>query len=602
MRSDEPADAVVNVAALRSRVERCRDKVWAELQAESVDGTYWTGELSSSALSTATAVVAISLMDRERYDRQVRSGVEWLRKNVNDDGGFGDTVRSKSNLSTTFLVAAALRIAGIERDDDLARGVRNYIDSRGGSVAILRKYGKDRTFSVPILMMGGLAGLCEWSAIPRLPFELAALPRRFYATVRLPVVSYALPALIAIGQLLHDRNPSRVPPVRWLRNSVRRRTLAKLATLQPSNGGFLEATPLTSFVTMALAALGERQNIVAKRGTGFLFDSQRPDGSWPIDTNLATWMTTLVVNAWGDEARCRLDRPERTLRWLLTQQHREVHPFTGAAPGGWAWTPLPGGVPDADDTAGAIRAILHLRSAGSRAEVDAAADAGLRWLVALTNRDGGTPTFCRGWGTLPFDQSTPELTAHAELAFEAAAKHAVDSPARDEWNRLRPARGRYLTRVACDGVWRPLWFGNEATDDESNPVYGTARVRPALGTIANETAATEAARKLTQFRNSDGGFGAGNGTESSVEETAVALAALCDDTGACSLDDVAAPLRWLCEAIEQDRHQTATPIGLYFANLWYFERLYPHAFALAALNSALRRLGKSRGRSTTAVR
>ena len=36
------------------------------------------------------------------------------------------------------------------------------------------------------------------------------------------------------------------------------------------------------------------------------------------------------------------------------------HPYTGAAPGGWAWTDLPGGVPDADDTPGALLALVAL--------------------------------------------------------------------------------------------------------------------------------------------------------------------------------------------------------------------------------------------------
>ena len=38
-----------------------------------------------------------------------------------------------------------------------------------------------------------------------------------------------------------------------------------------------------------------------------------------------------------------------------------MHPYTNADPGGWAWTNLPGGVPDADDTPGAILALLQLR-------------------------------------------------------------------------------------------------------------------------------------------------------------------------------------------------------------------------------------------------
>ena len=40
-----------------------------------------------------------------------------------------------------------------------------------------------------------------------------------------------------------------------------------------------------------------RDHPVARRGIEFLKDSVRPDGSWPIDTNLATWVTTLSVNA-----------------------------------------------------------------------------------------------------------------------------------------------------------------------------------------------------------------------------------------------------------------------------------------------------------------
>ena len=43
-----------------------------------------------------------------------------------------------------------------------------------------------------------------------------------------------------------------------------------------------------------------------------------------------------------------------------------------------------------------------------------AAIAGVTWLLDLQNRDGGIPTFCRGWTNLPFDRSshvTPALAA-----------------------------------------------------------------------------------------------------------------------------------------------------------------------------------------------
>src|SRR5439155_14196748 len=47
---------------------------------------------------------------------------------------------------------------------------------------------------------------------------------------------------------------------------------------------------------------------------------------------------------------------------------------------------------------------------------------GLAWLLALQNRNGGWPTFCRGWGKLPFDRSGTDLTAHAMRALRAWAE------------------------------------------------------------------------------------------------------------------------------------------------------------------------------------
>ena len=41
-----------------------------------------------------------------------------------------------------------------------------------------------------------------------------------------------------------------------------------------------------------------------------------------------------------------LDTKDSILDWILKQQYKERHPYTGADPGGWAWTDLPGGVPD----------------------------------------------------------------------------------------------------------------------------------------------------------------------------------------------------------------------------------------------------------------
>jgi hypothetical protein len=45
---------------------------------------------------------------------------------------------------------------------------------------------------------------------------------------------------------------------------------------------------------------------------------------------------------------------------------------------------------------------------------------------------------------------------------------------------------------------------------------------------------------------------------------------------------------WLVKRVGQDVECPASPIGFYFAKLWYFERLYPLIFAVGALGRAAR--------------
>ncbi|MCI0432337.1 MAG: hypothetical protein L0271_01620, partial [Gemmatimonadetes bacterium] len=125
---------------------------------------HWAGHLSSSALSTATAVLALAITDRARssatFERFVSSGTRWLLVNQNTDGGWGDTVRSRTNISTTVIAWAALSFLD-SGDTDHRRAVARAESWLGGAAggagpvalrtAILDRYGDDRTFSVPIL-------------------------------------------------------------------------------------------------------------------------------------------------------------------------------------------------------------------------------------------------------------------------------------------------------------------------------------------------------------------------------------------------------------------------------------------------------------------
>ncbi|MCA9248457.1 MAG: squalene--hopene cyclase, partial [Planctomycetales bacterium] len=484
----------------RSRLEAAYSKAREDLLSQRNRAGHWVGRLCSSPLSTATALSALVLAEQhcrranKKYvpenayqgdlSEQIVQSLNWLADQQNEDGGWGDTDRSLSNIATTMLVHATFSLTGVPaRRGNLLERAEAYIKKQGGIRGLRRRYGRDKTFAVPILTNCALAETVHWRQVSQLPFELACLPQSWYRLLRLPVVSYAIPALVAIGQSVFYHRRSLNPITWFIRKRACEPSLKVLEKMQPESGGFLEAVPLTSFVVMSLASIGQADSRVARQGVEFLLSTMRSDGSWPIDSNLATWNTTLALNALASagEEISSLD----CLDWVLECQHREVHPFTGAEPGGWAWTDLSGGVPDVDDTSGALLTLkTHWLATDDDAQktliVERAAQ-GAKWLLSLQNSDGGWPTFCRGWGKLPFDRSGCDLTAHAIRAL-LAWRNEVSPPERE------PAYGHEIDDAVArgfaflseqqrgDGSWLPLWFGNQHGDSEENPIYGTAKV------------------------------------------------------------------------------------------------------------------------------
>lgn len=566
---------------------------------------YWTGRLSGSALSTEVAIVALKISDTRDGLKRIASGYDWLLKSINDDGGFGDTPESASNVSTTLLCYSAISYCQLNGNGtNTLRRMEEWLYSKGITLdpknitrSILKFYGKDLTFSVPILSMLHLAGVISSSSlkeIPGLPFELTLLPRSLYSFFNLRVVSYALPALIGVGIYLHTQRRRRTLSLMSFRNIFIKPAIRKLNSLVPESGGFLEAIPLTGFVAMCLVACGKADSQTVQKGIGFLCRQQRDDGSWPIDTDLSTWVTTLSVKALGNDPCKHMSEKQRNIlrEHLLGLQYNEIHPFNGAKPGGWGWTSYSGSVPDADDTPGAILA-LHELYTGTEREKNSILD-GCRWLIELQNSDGGFPTFCKGWGRLPFDKSCSDLTGHALLALMRTIScfgNNMDKRTQQNIERsILKAAGYLEKHQGSDGSWIPLWFGNQKTDDQTNPVYGTAKVCTYLNDclkldkidshIKSRLAKmTEKGQDfLVRQQNNDGSWGGKKGVEGTLEETSLAICALASkNKESCSNG-----LEWL----GKQRNMKSSPIGLYFSLLWYDEKLYPYIY----MTEAYRRL------------
>src|SRR4029453_717816 len=131
-----------------------------------------------------------------------------------------------------------------------------------------------------------------------------------------------------------------------------------------------------------------------------------------------------------------------------------------------------------------------------------------------------------------------------------------------------------------------LWFGNEHAPDDENPIYGTAKVVIALrelehrGFSVASPIRNPAETFLLERQNKDGSWSGARGGSPSIEETALAVEAL---AGTSQVDAVNRGASWLAARVQNGEWLKPSPIGFYFAKLWYYERLYPMIWTVGAL-------------------
>jgi squalene-hopene/tetraprenyl-beta-curcumene cyclase len=126
--------------------------------------------------------------------------------------------------------------------------------------------------------------------------------------------------------------------------------------------------------------------------------------------------------------------------------------------------------------------------------------------------------------------------------------------------------------------------------NKKNPVYGTAKVCVYLiDCLKYDSLSPDLSNDLIEMislaqnfllfqQNADGSWGGEKGTTGSIEETSLAISALAlNHKEACMKG-----FEWLKGNTSDDKLKSA-PIGLYFAMLWYDEKMYPLVYYIESL-------------------
>jgi squalene-hopene/tetraprenyl-beta-curcumene cyclase len=642
--------------------------VRADLLAERAPGGYWVGQIGSSPVATAAAISALVVSHRQASGDVLRAAdadgqdiaqlvqcdlselfvetLHWLAKRQNNDGGWGDCDGAESNVAATMLVQAAFRLTGIPaKYTDLMALADDFVAAKEGVAGLRSTAGDDRTYLASILANCAAADIVSWRQVPTLPFEWMSFPGNWQRDLYAPAAGHLRPIVLAVGLAKFHNDPPHNPVTRIARQSLRKKSLARLALLQEADDSFLASPLVTALVVIALASAGLREHPIVTRGVEFLLSSVRSDASWAVSTpkttvNTAIGLASVTSRQMKSQSHdLHMDQPadlhgnwieiatprhtiddlqsvsssdeatlnQRGLEWLLKTQHAFASPLTGAPAGGWGASDAAGAEPTVIATSAALIAVRPFfdRDEATNLGIEQAASAGVRWLLRLQNADGGFSTFgCNA-------ESEVDPTAYAMRALESWQSKI-------EGAKCSAAIARAFAYLESaqrdDGSFVPRWFGNSHQRGHENPVIGTSLVLAACADIgrADSAMAQRAASWLIGAQHSTGGWGPPRAPVDyseddrpanfrswrendalakfcSVEETAAAVSALMPiaATNATYERYVSRGISWLADSVEHDGHRQPAIVGFYFWRIWYYDRLYPLALAAGALSRAV---------------
>ncbi|HXV58385.1 MAG TPA: squalene--hopene cyclase [Gaiellaceae bacterium] len=509
-------------------LERTLEAAVARLRSLQVPGGWWVGELESNVTMTAQHLFLLEFL-RLRDEETTRRCANELLARQRPDGLWSIYWEGEPDLAATLEAYAALRLAGLDADDERLAAARRFCEERGG-------IGGARVFTRIWL---SLFGLWSWDEIPQLPPELVLLKPWLPLSVY-DFACWARQTVVPLTVVMHYRPVRPLPPERACRE-LDLGPVERKATL-----GLLSDRALAWYSRQRVQPGRERALAYAER---WIVDRQELDGSWGgiqppwvwslialacrghgpdspyLRRGLAGWKRFLVED--GDRLRpeaCQspvwdtglallalldagvpADDPAlvRAGEWLVGEEIRQRGDWAlrrpGLEPGGWAFEYDNDLYPDIDDAAVVALALDELGLGG------AAVERACRWMAGMQCGNGG-------WGAFDAENDAEWLYRIPFCDFGAVTDppsadvtgHVVELLARVGGYDEAVRRGvEYLLREQeDDGSWFGRWGVNH--------VYGVGAVLPALaaaGLPGDHPAIRRAVAWLERCQNEDGGFG-----------------------------------------------------------------------------------------------
>lgn len=629
------------VAKVDWAIERARHSL---LELQDRQG-YWGAPLEANAQMNAEFIIFSHFMGEPDLELEAKVR-NFLLDTQQNDGSWNLFPGGEGYASYTIEAYAALKLAGLARDEPAMVKARDWIASHGG----VGRAGTLARFYLASI------GQVPWGATAACPVEMVLLPNWSPLNVY-ELGSWARGTFFALSLLqaakpvagideahgireLYERPPHltrflqprarRLLSMRGLLNladrvlrlydrhrisSLRswamRRAEQWLLTHQEANGSFGGIEPCYLLSPMALKAIGYteghpviRKAVRAARELAW----EMGDKALYMPCVSPNWNTALACKALI-ESGLRGEHPAlaSAARWLI--EHQIFKPGDWSikrphlAPGGWAFEFFNNWYPDVDDSA-AILSVLARVALEDQDGAGRAIRTGAHWVIGMQSKDGGFAAFdvdtdAKWLNQLPFadieavtDPSCPDLTGRV-LEMMGTVGYRADHPAARraiEW--LRRAQ-------APEGSWWGRWGVNH--------LYGTFSALVglrAIGLDPREQWIRRAVAWLKARQNPDGGWGEsclsdsdprwrGRGP-STASQTAWALIGVLAGEDGLS-ESVMRGARWLVEHQNEagswdEREFTGKGFPNHFYMRYY---LYPHYFPLMALGQFRARLDEA---------